>query len=82
MSSFLVMNASYLRLKNLQVGYNVPAALLNKLHISRARIYASGQNLFTITKFPKDIDPEVANGSAGSSYPQIAIYTIGLDITF
>ena len=82
MSSFLVMNASYLRLKNLQIGYNLPQSLLKNIHLNRARLYVSGQNLLTFTKFPKDFDPEVKSGSAGSSYPQIAIYTIGLDITF
>lgn len=82
MSSFLVMNASYLRLKNLQVGYNLPQSLLKNWQINRARIYVSGQNLLTFTKFPKDFDPEVKSGSAGHSYPQVAIYTVGLDITF
>lgn len=82
MSSFLVMNASYLRLKNLQIGYNLPQSLLKNIHLNRARLYVSGQNLLTFTKFPKDFDPEVKTGSAGSSYPQVAIYTIGLDITF
>jgi TonB-linked SusC/RagA family outer membrane protein len=82
MSSFLVLDASYLRLKNLQIGYSLPSKLLGKLDISRARVYVSGQNLFTITGMPKDADPEVSNGGASSSYPQIGIYTIGLDITF
>lgn len=82
MSSFLVMNSSYLRLKNLQIGYNLPTSLLDKINIDRARIYVSGQNLLTFTKFPKDFDPETANGAAGSTYPQVAIYTLGLDITF
>lgn len=82
MSSFLAMDASYLRLKNLQVGYTFPKKWLEPLHIQRARIYASGQNLLTFTSFPKDCDPEVSNGYAGYSYPQVAIYTFGLDITF
>lgn len=82
MSSFLAMNASYLRLKNLQVGYNLPQDFLNKISLSRARVYVSGQNLLTFSKFPKDFDPEASSGSAGYSYPQVAIYTIGLDITF
>ena len=82
MSSFLVLNASYLRLKNLQIGYNIPHSFLQKINISRARIYVSGENLLTLTSFPKDVDPEVSNGYAGYSYPQVAIYTFGLDITF
>lgn len=82
MSSFLAMNSSYLRLKNLQIGYNLPQNFLNGIHLSKARVYVSGQNLLTFTSFPKDFDPEVSSGGAGSSYPQVAFYTIGLDITF
>lgn len=82
MSSFLVMNSSYLRLKNLQIGYNLPQSVLKNIHLNRLRLYVSGQNLLTFTKLPKDFDPEVKSGNAGYSYPQVAIYTIGLDITF
>ena len=82
MSSFLVLNASFLRLKNLQVGYTIPQSILNKISLNRARIYVSGQNLLTFTKFPNDVDPEIPSGNASSNFPQIAIYTIGLDITF
>jgi TonB-linked SusC/RagA family outer membrane protein len=79
-SSFTVMKADYLRLKNLQLGYNLPKELTKKSYLSSARIYVSGQNIFTLTKFPKDMDPE--NGSASYAYPQVAIYTLGLDLTF
>ncbi|GHT43630.1 SusC/RagA family TonB-linked outer membrane protein [Bacteroidia bacterium] len=82
MSSFRVLNSSYLRLKNLQVGYNLPKNLLGNLGVNRARIYLSGQNLLTFTGFPKDVDPEVSSGGGSSIYPQVSIYTIGLDITF
>lgn len=82
MSSFLAMNSSYIRMKNFQIGYNLPKSLLNSIGVNRVRVYASGQNLFTITGFPKDFDPEVSNGSAAYSYPQVAIYTFGLDVTF
>jgi len=82
MSSFLAMNSSYLRLKNLQFGYNLPQDFLKGIHLSKARVYVSGQNLLTFTSFPKDFDPEVSSGGAGSSYPQVAFYTIGLDVTF
>lgn len=82
MSSYLAMDASYLRLKNVQVGYNFPKKWLEPLRIQRVRIYVSGQNLLTFTSFPKDCDPEVTNGAAGNTYPQVAIYTFGLDLTF
>lgn len=77
MSSFMTMNSSFLRLKNLQLGYNLPKTLLSKIPLEKARVYVSGQNLFTFTKFLKDYDPE-----GGGAYPQVAIYTFGLDITF
>ena len=82
MSSFLALNASYLRLKNLQLGYTIPQSILSKVLLNRARIYISGQNLLTFTKFVKDVDPEVSSGNVSSNYPQVAIYTVGLDITF
>ena len=81
-SSFLVLNASYLRLKNLQFGYTIPQHILSKVALNRARIYVSGQNLLTFTKFVKDVDPEVGSGGGSRTYPQIAIYTMGIDITF
>jgi TonB-linked SusC/RagA family outer membrane protein len=82
MSSFLVLDASYLRLKNLQIGYSLPSTMLKGMNIARARVYLSGQNLLTITGLPEDVDPEISNGNASKNYPQISIYTIGLDITF
>lgn len=82
MSSFLVLNSSYLRLKNIQIGYNLPKHALNFLKIERARVYFSGQNLLTFTSMDKDFDPEAPDGSSNYSYPQVAIYTFGIDLTF
>lgn len=81
LSTFNVMKSDYLRLKNLQLGYNLPKSILGK-KIERARIYVSGQNLLTFTNFSKDADPEVASGYASYSYPQVKFYTFGVDITF
>lgn len=90
-SSFLLHDGSYLRLKNLAIGYTLPTNVLNALSLSRARIYVSGQNLMTFTKFPDGYDPEASTqafhgfqhgGAAGWDYPQVKIYTIGLDISF
>ena len=80
-SSFSVFDASYLRMKNLQLGYTVPTAVIEKLRLSRARVYVSGQNLLTITKFPRSFDPEVT-GPANYSYPQVKFYMVGLNLTF
>jgi TonB-linked SusC/RagA family outer membrane protein len=81
-SSFWVKDASYLRLKNLLVAYNLPETFLKKVGIKNAKIYYSGQNILTFTKFYKWIDPEM--GSTGSiyNYPQVLVNTIGFDITF
>ena len=82
LSSFSVLDASYLRMKNVQFGITLPATMLNVVHISKARIYVSGQNLLTFTKFPKSFDPELNSGSANGSYPQVKFYTFGIDLTF
>lgn len=81
MSSFQVLDASYLRVRNLQIGYTFSSDLLNRINVSRARVYLNGQNLFTISDFPDGFDPEVANGRA-DYYPQVKFYTMGVDITF
>ena len=81
-SSFTVLDATYLRLKNIQLGYTLPPSLMRTLKIvSRARIYISGQNLLTFTRFPKGYDPELGN-SWTYSYPQVKFYTFGFDVTF
>lgn len=75
-SSFSVMDASYVRMKNLQVGYTLSGSWLP---VSNLRAYFSGENLFTITGFPGGYDPETANGVG---YPQIKTYTLGLNVAF
>lgn len=80
-SSFWVKSASYLRLKNLTLGYTFPNYITNKIGLTRLRMYTAGQNLLTFANFWDGYDPEAPIG-AGSYYPQVKIYTIGLDITF
>jgi TonB-linked SusC/RagA family outer membrane protein len=81
-SSFWVKDASYVRLKNIQLSYTLPQAWTSKAHLSNVKIFYSGQNVLTFTKFYKWIDPEI--GSAGSiySYPQVMVNSIGLNVTF
>ena len=81
-SSFWVKDASYLRLKNLQVGYTIPAKVLSRIGISRARIYYSGQNLLTLTGYYKQVDPEAPIATRGNYYPQVLTNTVGINITF
>ncbi len=83
-----LLNAAYLRLKNVQLGYTIPAKFSEKLLIQRARIYISGENLITIKNIPKSIDPEQAipvTGSytdQGAYYPMAKSVSIGLNVTF
>src|SRR5690606_23814436 len=80
MNSQYVINGEYLRLKSVQLGYNVPEQLLSKVGIDRARIYVAGYNLFTWDHL-KYLDPEMPNANNGF-YPQNKTITIGVNITF
>ncbi|RZK29558.1 MAG: SusC/RagA family TonB-linked outer membrane protein [Hymenobacter sp.] len=85
-SSHYVENGSYLRMKLLTLGYNIPASLLSGLHTQRARVYVSAQNLFTITKYT-GFDPELGNqgGSFGIDrgiYPQSRVFLAGINVGF
>lgn len=66
MNSTWVYDASYMRLRNLTLGYNVPASLLGKARMSSCRIYLSGQNLFTRTKYI-NYNPEVSTLGDGEA---------------
>lgn len=79
-STFWIVNASYLRLKNFQLGYTIPKKWCDVIGISKVRVYYSGQNLLTFTKSNKGFDPEAPEGA--SSYPQVKTNTFGLNITF
>jgi TonB-linked SusC/RagA family outer membrane protein len=79
-STFWLNNASFFRLKNIQVGYNVTNSILTRLKMQSMRIYASAFNLFTITKV-KDYDPEGDNYS-GQFYPQQRIVNVGIGLRF
>lgn len=89
-SSFYVEDGSYLRLKNISIGYNLPASFLNKLKFTNARFYISGQNLLTFTKY-KGYDPEVGRsgltnlfnvGVDIAAYPQAKLISAGIDLNF
>ncbi|GAA4447186.1 TonB-dependent receptor [Ravibacter arvi] len=79
-SSFWLRSASYLRLKNLQLGYNFPQEWL-KGRVQKLRLYTSGQNLLTFDKFYPGFDVEAPVGNAGW-YPQMKVFTVGLDVRF
>jgi hypothetical protein len=79
-----LQNASYIRLKNLQLGYTLPSALTTKANLSKVRIFVSGENLWTGTKTSEMFDPETISGGAegnGNAYPLSKIFSFGLSIT-
>lgn len=80
-SSYWVRNAAYLRLKNIQVGYTVPPALVKKVFLDSCRLFFSAQNLFTITGFYDGFDPEAPVGR-GDFYPMMKVYSFGLNVKF
>jgi len=81
-SSFWVQDASYLRLKNLQLSYSLPKKWLQKTFISTVQIYANGQNLFTSTKY-NGLDPETGNFTDYQiENPNVRIISFGLNTTF
>ncbi|WP_316777645.1 TonB-dependent receptor [Pedobacter antarcticus] len=80
-SSYFLQDASYLRLKNLVVGYTLPSKLTKSINIERLRFYFSGDNLFTSTNF-KGLDPERYGNGDLIQYPQNKIYSFGVNVTF
>jgi TonB-linked SusC/RagA family outer membrane protein len=88
-SSAYVEDGSYLKLKNVVVGYTLPHELSSKIAVSKIRLYVSSQNLFTITGY-KGLDPEIGmqggsatqNGIDNGTYPSSRFFTVGLNVTF
>ncbi len=81
-SSQWLFDASYLRLRNVTLGYTLPNILLDKLSIKDLRIFISGQNLITFDNLPDGIDPTVPNFTSGGFYPVTSVYTAGLSVSF
>ena len=80
-SDRFIESGSYLRLKNMQIGYNFPKSLLSKISVNALRIYAQMSNVFTITNY-NGYDPEVAGGVDYGNYPQSRTFLMGLNLTF
>lgn len=80
-----LQSAAYLRVKNLQVGYTIPANLTQKVGIGRARLYVSGENLLTFTQLTSIFDPEtvaLSGWNDGKTYPLAKVYSFGLSVNF
>lgn len=86
-SSFFLQSGAYMRIKSIQLGYNFPKSILNTIDISKLRVYVSGDNLFTITKY-NGFDPEVQGGDSNyygvdqGVYPLARTFRVGVDVTF
>jgi len=88
-SSYFVQDGSYLRIQNIQLGYNVPKEILSNLYISQLRIYAQIQNLHTFTNY-EGLEPEISAQAdnlnigidEGNIYPNPTTFTIGLNLSF
>ncbi|MEI6945651.1 TonB-dependent receptor [Paraflavisolibacter sp. H34] len=74
-------DGSYLRLKNAEVGYAIPAKRINKLGMKSCRVYVNGNNLLLWTKMPDDRESNFSGGSGGGAYPTVRRYNLGIDIT-
>lgn len=82
-----LQNGAYLRLKNLQLGYTFPDRWMRKIHVEKLRIFASGENLWTLTSLPDAYDPEATDSAysgsgTGKTYPLSTTVSFGLNITF
>lgn len=86
-SERFVQNGSYLRLRNVTLGYTLPRDITDRLKLQHARIYASAVNMFTLTRFtgysPEfGTENDAANGLDFGGYPVTAIYSLGMNLTF
>jgi len=82
-SAMRMNNVAYMRVKVLTLGYNLPSSLVSKIRFKSARVYVSGQDLFTVSKGTRNgsYDPE-DTGRSDNTYPFSKIYSIGLDVKF
>ena len=74
-----MQNMDFLKIKSVTIGYTLPEKILKKIHMANARIFLSGDNLFTFTKY-QGVDPEYSDYN--NLYSSLRQYTIGLNIAF
>ena len=81
MSDYWINDGSYLRLRNIEIGYSLPQKIAKIIDASSIRFYANGLNLFVWDKLPTDdFDPEASAGNA--TYPVLKAYNFGVSIKF
>ena len=84
-----LFDGSFLRVRNLTFGYTLPNPLLQKIKLQSARVYVTGQNLFTFTSYPwynpetnVNVDSATQPGIDQGTYPAVRTYTLGVNISF
>jgi TonB-linked SusC/RagA family outer membrane protein len=80
-----LLNAAYMRLKNIQLSYTLPSTLIAKIHLQGLRVFVSGENILTLTNLPEALDPEridVGYYGTGQNYPLSKIFSFGFNVTF
>jgi hypothetical protein len=86
-NSWYVESGDYFRVRNIQLGYSLPATLISKIKVQRVRVFADAQNAFNFFGY-KGFSPEVSGGSPVNAgidinvYPLAATYRLGLNVTF
>ena len=80
-STYFLKNASFARLKNIQLGYTIPKSVIDKVKMKSVRVFVSGENVLTVSKFP-GLDPERVNSGNYLAYPQNRTYTFGINVQF
>lgn len=80
-NSFFLQKVNYLRLKNVQLGYTFPTNIIDKLRITKLRLYVSGSNLFTVSSMDKGLDPEDKSDRL-KTFPPLRIINFGVNIIF
>lgn len=82
-SSYYVFDASYFRIKNVELAYSLPTKLLKKVNVERCRVFLSGENLLLITNYLTGFDPEKPSSTTSTGFhPQMTSYTFGVNLNF
>jgi hypothetical protein len=75
-------NGAYLRVKNIGAGYRLPDRWIQKIKLNQARLFFSGENLFTFDHLPEGLDPEASDLGSGGIYPFLKKFSFGVNISF
>jgi TonB-linked SusC/RagA family outer membrane protein len=80
-NNYWQVNLTYVKLRNLEIGYTIPYGITKRIGLSNFKVYAAGQNVLQISNMPGNLDPEITS-SGGNSYPNPRLYTLGIQVKF